>query len=271
MKENAGKTYDCVALTYDVPHRKTYDTLCLLKASGYHNVLVWATPMRYAKKFHPIYEHRPPVSNRIRTDDLCRNFGYDYFLSERGYEDMPIDSNTPVLICGAGIIPDDIRKRLTLINAHPGYIPLARGLDAFKWAIHEGAPIGVTTHLIGDEVDAGAVIERRRVPVYGNDTFHALAQRVYETEISMLAGALEKLREGTTYIPAGNNALHKRMGPEIEKDLLREFALLVKTQAAGNDMASPPVMENNPSMGGGQSNPNSILRLSPRFPGALCA
>lgn len=26
--------YDCVVLTYDVPHRKTYDVLCLLKSGG---------------------------------------------------------------------------------------------------------------------------------------------------------------------------------------------------------------------------------------------
>ena len=38
-------------LTYNVPHKKTYDVLCLLKASGYENVKVYAMPMKYKKKY----------------------------------------------------------------------------------------------------------------------------------------------------------------------------------------------------------------------------
>ena len=34
-------------LTYNQPHRKTYDTICLLKAKGYENVVVYAQEMTY--------------------------------------------------------------------------------------------------------------------------------------------------------------------------------------------------------------------------------
>ena len=37
---NRGKGMRIGILTYDVKHRKTYDTLCLLKAKGYDNVNV---------------------------------------------------------------------------------------------------------------------------------------------------------------------------------------------------------------------------------------
>lgn len=39
-------------------------------------------------------------------------------------------------------------QKYRIINAHPGYIPVVRGLDSLKWAIVEGLPIGVTTHLL---------------------------------------------------------------------------------------------------------------------------
>lgn len=219
---------DCVVLTYDAIHRKTYDVLCLLKASGYNNVIVWAVPMHYKKSFRPIYEHRPPVVNMIKTEDLCKNFGYKYIVSYNGYNEIPVDSTIPILVCGAGIMPEDFVKNHFVINAHPGYIPLARGLDALKWEIIEGLPIGVTTHRIGDEIDAGEILERKEIPVYKNDTFHALAQRVYDNEVLMLVGALKRLNCEHFYEPAGNNCLHKRMESDIERNLLICFEQLIK-------------------------------------------
>lgn len=222
---------DCVVLTYDTLHRKTYDTLCLLKASGYHNVVVWAVPMHYKKTFKPLYEHRPPLSNQISTEEVCANFHYQYVLSFNGYEDIPVDIEVPILSCGAGIIPQEIVEKYMIINSHPGYIPYARGLDSFKWAIYDDLPIGVTTHFLGDEVDAGKIIERREIPIYSNDTFHALAQRVYETEVEMLVGALEKRKGECFYEKAGSNILHKRMQPEQEIHLMERFQQMVQDRA----------------------------------------
>lgn len=220
------KHFDCVVLTYNVPHRKTYDVLCLLKSKGIKYVLVFAIPMRYKKTFVPLYEHRPSLHQMIMTEEVCRNFGYDYMCSE-GFENIPIENTTPLLYCGAGIIPQEMIKKYTVINSHPGYVPLTRGLDALKWAIIENKPIGVTTHLIGSEVDAGEIIQRKIVPVYKNDTFHAVAQRVYEYEVSMLVDSLRFLGEDHCYIEAGDNILHKRMPPSIECNLLGAFGKYV--------------------------------------------
>lgn len=214
---------DCVVLTYAVSHRKTYDTLCRLKSLGYDDVCVWAVPMHYKKQFVPMYEHRPSVYADIETKKQCGAFGYAYVESEKGYNNLPGDDRTPVLVCGAGLLPESLIKSRQVVNSHPGYIPLVRGLDAFKWAIYEDLPIGVTTHLIGDEVDAGEIIDRREVPVYKNDTFHALAQRVYETEIFMLVDSLRLQGKHYFFESAQGYDLHKRMPKEMERHLLEKF------------------------------------------------
>ena len=224
------KDWDCIVLTYDIPHRKTYDTLCLLRAKGYRNVLVWATPLSYVKKFSPLFQHRPPVIIDIHPEELCRNLGFTYAQQKNGYSSLVGFKDVPILVCGAGLLPKELVSCKKVINSHPGYIPLARGLDAFKWAICEGAPIGVTTHLIGDEIDAGEIIDRRQIPVNDNDTFHAVAQRVYEYEIVMLVEALKRIKDGTVYISGGNNPVHKRMPKDIEKTLLCKFESLRKAQ-----------------------------------------
>lgn len=210
-------------LTYNIPHRKTYDTLCLLKARGYKDVIVFATPLHYKKQFKPLYEHRPQLINQISSiKDFCNNLDYKYELIDN-FSDIDLKENTKILVCGAGILPDNFIKKYKVINSHPGYIPEVRGLDSLKWAIILEKKIGVTTHLIGDEVDAGYIIEQKEVPIYENDTFHALSQRVYETEIYMLIDAIEKSDGNLIYKSGKNTEVHTRMPKEIEVELLKKF------------------------------------------------
>lgn len=210
-------------LTYSIKHRKTYDLLALLKGNGYQDVIVYATPFHYQKKKFPIYQHRPEMNYDIPDiEQLCGNYGYECRTGK--IEEFQIESERVVLVAGAGILPESFVKSHTIINAHPGYIPNCRGLDAFKWAILEDQPIGVTTHLIGEYVDAGQVIERRLISVYKSDTFHALAQRVYENEVSMLVEAVDKLDTNALEMMYPENyPLHKRMPGDIEESLLQKF------------------------------------------------
>ena len=210
-------------LTYPVKHRKTFDLLSLLRANGYVDVMVYAIPFHYQKKKFPIYQHRPEMNYYIPDIKvLCENFGYKY--EEGQLEDFAIEEERVILISGAGILPESFIERYTVINAHPGYIPNCRGLDAFKWAIIEKQPIGVTTHLVGEYVDAGLVIERREIPVYTSDTFHSLAQRVYENEVSMLVEAVGRMKNCSfEMMYPGNYEVHKRMPAKVEKDILQRF------------------------------------------------
>lgn len=209
-------------LTYEIKHRKTYDTLCLLKANGYQNVTVYAQPLHYKKTFQPLLRHRPAdIPGIPELEELCRNFSYSITYGK--IEELEIPEEMVLLVCGAGIIPEDIVKTHKIINSHPGYIPFVRGLDAFKWAIWEGMPIGVTTHLIGDIIDGGEVIDRQVIDINKNTTFFEAAQDVYEKEISMLVESIQKLDEKHMYLEPENHVLHKRMPHEMEEQLLECF------------------------------------------------
>ncbi|MDL2209426.1 hypothetical protein LJC26_01285 [Desulfovibrio sp. OttesenSCG-928-O18] len=210
-------------LTYNVPHRKTYDTLCLLKAKGYTDIVVFAMPLHYQKKFKPLILHRPSVSVPFPIEDICKAFGYKCCL---GFSESALPLGSKILICGAGMVEQEIISKYTLLNAHPGYLPNVRGLDALKWAIYDGQPIGVTTHVLGDEVDAGLMVDRKTVPVFHNDTFHAVAQRQYELEVAMLVEALEKVETATEHLDA-NFPLRRRMPHDFETRIFSRFAALV--------------------------------------------
>lgn len=218
-------------LTYPVKHRKTYDVLSLLKANGYTDVEVYAIPFHYQKKHSPIIRHRPEMNFQIpEIGELCFNLGYRYEQGE--LESFNIDKERIVLLAGAGILPKEFVDKYIIINAHPGYIPNCRGLDAFKWAIAEKLPVGVTTHLLGGEIDAGKIIERRIIDIYKTDTFHSVAQRVYENEVSMLVEAIEKSdNRHLKTVFAENYEIHKRMPQSIEENLMEMFEQYKKDYA----------------------------------------
>lgn len=221
---NKCKDVNLSVLTYNIKHRKTYDILCLLKALGYENVFVYAMALQYKKTFQPILQHRPEMTWQIDTEMLCRNFLYKYCEIE-SYDEIKQHDNSIILIGGAVLLPDEFVKKYRIINAHPGYIPNSRGLDAYKWAIYEKQPIGVTAHLVGEEIDAGEVILRKKVSVYKNDTFYSLAQRVYENEIKIMVEAIPHTikNKDMAYISGDGYIVHKRMPKDIERGLLDAF------------------------------------------------
>lgn len=218
--------FPCIGvLTYDIPHRKTYDVLCMLKAKGYKNIHVYAHPLTYRKTYHPIVQHRPGVSIELNPEEICRNFDYVY-NKINAYEEISLPEETIFLICGAGLLPDEFWKRYKVINSHPGYIPNCRGLDALKWAIKNREPIGVTAHLLGDEVDAGYIICRERININRNDTFHTVCEKVYEKEIVLMELAIKKILSGDNrfeYISGSGYEVSKRMPHKDEVKLYEWF------------------------------------------------
>lgn len=178
-------------LTYDHPHRKTSDLLTRLKALGHDNVAVFGLPwMERKHPAPPLYPHRP-TNGGVHPQALCAGLGYPYRTQVRTVgECSPADfvkQCERTLIGGCGILPPEVVAAGEIVNSHPAMLPFVRGLDALKWAIYDGLPIGVTVHIIEEEADCGHVIEQVTVPVEPLDTFGHLAWRMWDTEIELLA------------------------------------------------------------------------------------
>lgn len=222
------KPQEIAVITYDTPHRKTQDVLFQLKAKAYQNVTVLALPFVHRENpFKPIYAHRPSKAIDVSPKDLCERLVY-------GFETVNVDEIKPwldkhkpqfIIIAGAGLLPDDLVESHKLINAHPGWLPLVRGLDSLKWAIHNQKKLGVTCHFVDSTADAGFLIEQREIPVYKNDTFHSVAYRQYETEIEMLVASIELIPEMTTFLPLSSTESEptRRMPKAIEEKLMQDF------------------------------------------------
>lgn len=70
-----------------------------------------------------------------------------------------------------------------ILNIHPSLLPAFPGLEAQKQALEYGAKVsGCTVHFVDEQLDHGAIILQKAVPVLDEDDEHALAARILEQE-----------------------------------------------------------------------------------------
>ncbi|HEY4961321.1 MAG TPA: phosphoribosylglycinamide formyltransferase [Candidatus Limnocylindrales bacterium] len=70
-----------------------------------------------------------------------------------------------------------------ILNIHPSLLPAFPGLDAQKQAFDYGVKVsGCTVHFVDADLDHGAIILQKVVPVLDTDDDHTLAARILEQE-----------------------------------------------------------------------------------------
>jgi hypothetical protein len=217
-------------LTYDHPHRKTQDLLLrLAMRDDQQEIVVLATPWIERKGFVPLVSHRAFAPLNVDLLRFCSKLGARLVRVDSASIGHALDDLAPeiVLIGGAGILPRDVVNSHTVVNAHPGYLPYERGLDTLKWAIYEGHPIGVTTHLAVEEADSGPLIRQQLVPLEPWDTFHSVALRQYDIEIRMLAEAVDDIVDAPLTLPGTEYPIHRRMPHRLEKLLFERLSAIL--------------------------------------------
>ena len=89
-----------------------------------------------------------------------------------------------------------------IINIHPSLIPSFCGMGYYGIHVHEKAIeygvklSGATVHFVEADVDGGAIIMQRAVPVEPDDTPESLQARILQEEHKMLPQCVQLLCEG---------------------------------------------------------------------------
>lgn len=84
-----------------------------------------------------------------------------------------------------------------ILNIHPSLLPAFPGLEAQEQAFAYGVKIsGCTVHFVDEELDHGAIIVQKAVPVLEDDDELALAARILEQEHVAYAEAIRIVVEG---------------------------------------------------------------------------
>ncbi|HSY11834.1 MAG TPA: phosphoribosylglycinamide formyltransferase [Verrucomicrobiae bacterium] len=84
-----------------------------------------------------------------------------------------------------------------ILNIHPSLLPAFPGLEAQKQAFDYGVRFsGCTVHFVDENLDHGAIIVQKVVPVLDTDDDHALAARILEQEHIAYSEAIRIVLEG---------------------------------------------------------------------------
>jgi phosphoribosylglycinamide formyltransferase 1 len=106
------------------------------------------------------------------------------------------------LVCLAGYMrllsPWFVQQyRHNILNIHPSLLPAFPGLEAQQQAFAYGVRVaGCTVHFVDEELDHGAIIVQRTVPVFDTDDEHALAARILEQEHEAYPEAINLVLSG---------------------------------------------------------------------------
>jgi phosphoribosylglycinamide formyltransferase-1 len=81
-----------------------------------------------------------------------------------------------------------------IVNIHPSLLPNFKGLDAQKQALEAGAFVtGCTVHYVDEELDHGAIIAQKTVPILPGDTVESLSARILGEEHKLYVEALKQI------------------------------------------------------------------------------
>jgi phosphoribosylglycinamide formyltransferase 1 len=84
-----------------------------------------------------------------------------------------------------------------ILNIHPSLLPSFPGLEAQQQAFAYGVKVsGCTVHFVDEELDHGAIVVQKTVPVLDTDDEHTLADRILEQEHIAYTEAIRIVLEG---------------------------------------------------------------------------
>ncbi len=97
-----------------------------------------------------------------------------------------------------------------ILNVHPSLLPAFPGLEAQEQAYAYGVKVaGCTVHFVDEELDHGAIVAQKSIPVLDSDDEHSLAERILEQEHLAYAEAINLVLRGSHEV-VGRKFVRKR-------------------------------------------------------------
>ncbi|ONI44408.1 hypothetical protein AN640_05620 [Candidatus Epulonipiscium fishelsonii] len=220
-----------ILFCYDFPHKKTQDYIYRLLTENIIIDCVIAAPFISISKPNSLIRTKMKHISLIHPKDICQRFNIPYYVikhnSNECIEKIKFYQGKIGLISGARILDRLVIQAFCkgIINIHPGILPQNRGLDTLKWAIIENLPIGVTSHLIDENIDEGKLIIREEISLYKDDTILDINLRLEELQLNILGKSIQIVKENNRFESLSSNYPNRGIMPkELEKDVLRKLS-----------------------------------------------
>ena len=102
-----------------------------------------------------------------------------------------------IIQAGAGILTENIFKlsKIATLNVHHGFAPEVRGMNSTFWCLYFGLNdlIGVTCHIIDENLDTGNIIEQYKYNMNENDSFVDIQKKLCYEGAKLLINSIKRL------------------------------------------------------------------------------
>jgi len=113
-------------------------------------------------------------------------------------------------------------SRLGTINLHASLLPNYRGAAPINWVIKNNEKhTGLTTFLIDDKIDTGAVLLQKRIAINPKETAGSLHDRLAELGGPLLQQTLSDLNEGKIFPQPQQIAGNVKSAPKLNRETIR--------------------------------------------------
>lgn len=132
-----------------------------------------------------------------------------------------INPDAIVVVAYGKILPKEILElpKYGCINGHASLLPKYRGASPIQWCIVCGeTETGVTTMLMDEGMDTGAILEAERVKIGETETAEELFLRLAGISADLMVSTLEKLEKGEI-TPQKQNDSEASYAPIIKKEM----------------------------------------------------
>ncbi len=167
---------------------------CLL--DGHEIVAVWTQPDRPAGRGHKL--HASPVKEFARAHGLAIHQPHKIKTEEARALFVSHAVDAAIVVAYGRILPPSFlhAPRRGCINVHFSLLPKYRGAAPVNWAIVRGeAETGVTTMLIDEGLDTGALLLQHATQIGAAETAPQLLARLAETGADLLSTTLAQFDE----------------------------------------------------------------------------
>ena len=104
------------------------------------------------------------------------------------------------------------------VNVHGSLLPKYRGAAPVQWAVINGeTETGITTMLMDEGMDTGAMLLQESIPILPDDTAESLAPRLASLGGRLLVDTISRLKAGTI-TPVGQDHEHATLAPLLKKE-----------------------------------------------------
>jgi methionyl-tRNA formyltransferase len=104
------------------------------------------------------------------------------------------------------------------INVHGSLLPKYRGAGPIQWAIINGEiETGITTMLMDEGMDTGAMLLQESIPITADDTAGTLSPRLAELGGRLLVETIARLKAGTL-LPQQQDSSRATLAPLLKKE-----------------------------------------------------